>query len=39
MAERYDMNRVLGHQSRDFQGIMASLEGVEELLKYVGNSA
>ena len=38
-AERYDMDRALGRQSRDFQGIMASLEGVKELLKYVGKTA
>ena len=38
-AERYDMDRALGRQSRDFQGIMSSLEGVKELLKYVGRTA
>ena len=32
-AERYDMDRVLGRQSRDFKGFMASLDGVKELLK------
>ena len=38
-AERYDMDRVLGRQSRDFKGFMASLDGVKELLKYVGKTA
>ena len=38
-AERYDMDRALGRQSRDFQGIMSSLDGVKELLKYVGRTA
>jgi len=38
-AERYDMDRALGRQSRDFQGIMASLDGIKELLKYVGRTA
>ena len=37
-AERYDMDRVLGRQSRDFKGFMASLDGVKEFLKYVGTS-
>jgi len=39
VAEQYDMDRVLGRQSRDLQGIMASLDGVKELLKYVGRMA
>jgi len=30
-AEQYNMDRVLGHQSRDLQGIMASLDGVVEV--------
>ena len=33
------MDRALGRRSRDFQGIMASLEGVKELPKYVGKTA
>ena len=37
-AERYDIDRVLGRQSRDFKGFMASLGGVKELLNYVGMS-
>ena len=39
VAERYDVDRALGCWSRDFQGIMASLEGVKKLLKYVGKTA
>ena len=33
------MDRALGRQLRDFQGIMSSLDGVKELLKYVGRTA
>ena len=38
-VERHDMDRALGRQLRDFQGIMSSLDGVKELLKYVGRMA
>ena len=37
--ERYDMDRVLGRLSRDLRGILASLDGIKELLKYVGRTA
>ena len=37
--EHYDMDRALGHLSRDLQGILASLDGIKELLKYVGRTA
>jgi hypothetical protein len=39
VVERYDMDRALGRQLRDFQGIMSSLDGVKELLRYVGRTA
>ena len=37
--ERYDMDRALGRLSRDLWGILASLDGIKELLKYVGRMA
>jgi hypothetical protein len=36
--ERYDLDRVLGRQSRDLKGILASLNKIKELLKYVGKT-
>jgi hypothetical protein len=33
------MDKALGHHSRDFQGILASLDRVKELLKFVGRMA
>ena len=38
-AEWYDMDRALGHHLRDLQGILASLDRVEELLKFIGRTA
>lgn len=38
-GERYDMDRVLGRHSRDLQAILASLDHIKELLKYVGRTA
>ena len=37
--ERYDMHRALGRYSRDLQGILASLDRIKELLKFVGRTA
>lgn len=37
-GERYDMDRALGRQSRDLKGILASLDKIKELLKYVGKT-
>ena len=39
VAERHDMDRALGRHSRDFKGIMASMKGVKELLKFIGRTA
>ena len=33
------MDRALGHHLRDLQGILASLDRVKELLKFVGRMA
>lgn len=38
-AERFDMDRALGRRSRDLQGIMTDMDGIKELLKYVGRTA
>ena len=38
-AECYDMDRALGHQSQDLQGILGSLDGIKELLKFIGRMA
>jgi len=38
-AECYDMERALGHYSRDLKGIMASMKRIKELLKFVGRTA
>ena len=38
-AEWYNMDRVLGRHSRDLWGILASLDRVKELLKFVGRMA
>ena len=37
--ERYDMDKALGRYSRDLQGILASLDRIKELLKFVGRTA
>jgi hypothetical protein len=37
-AERYNMDRALGHYSRDLQGILATLGRIKELLKFVGRT-
>ena len=33
------MDRALGHHLRDLQGILASLDRVKELLKFIGRTA
>ena len=38
-AEQYDMDRALGRHLRDLRGILASLDRVKELLKFVGRTA
>ena len=38
-VERYDMDRALGRHSRDLRGILASLDRIKELLKFVGRMA
>lgn len=38
LAERYDMDRALGRYSRDLKAILASLDRIKELLRYVGRS-
>jgi len=38
-AERYNMDRALGHYSRDFKGIMLSTKRIKELLKFVRRTA
>ena len=38
-VERYDMDRALGRTLRDLQGILASLDKIKELLKFVGRTS
>jgi len=38
-VEQYDMDKVLGHHSRDLQVILASLDNIKELLKFIGRMA
>ena len=38
-VERYDMDRALGRSSRDLKGILASLDKIKELLKFVGRTS
>ena len=38
-TEHYDMDRALGHHSRDLKGILGRLDRIKELLKYVGRTA
>ena len=33
------MDRALGRQSRDLRGILGSLDGIKELLKFIGRTA
>ncbi|KIK02623.1 hypothetical protein K443DRAFT_96534, partial [Laccaria amethystina LaAM-08-1] len=37
-AREHYLDRVLGCQSRDLKGILASLHKIKELLKYVGKT-
>ena len=37
--ERYDMDKALGRHSKDLQAILASLDYIKELLKFVGRTA
>lgn len=37
-AERYDMDRALGRHARDLKGILSHMDGVKELLKYMGRT-
>ena len=39
VEEQYDMDRALGRASRDFKGILASLDKIKELLKFVGRTS
>ena len=36
--ERFDLDKALGRYSRDLKGILASLDKIKELLKYVGRT-
>ena len=38
-AERYDMDRVLGCVLRDLKGILARLDKIKELLKFMGRTS
>ena len=39
VTERYNLDRALGCYSRDLQGILASLDRIKELLKFMGRTA